>query len=378
MPTNVSGPANLTNWNKSVLFTAARLVFPVDISDIQAGRMVARVQAGVTLLQLHAYLALRGLECSFAPEIGDATVGSLASSTSKDSSLAAPGFFAALVASITFVDEDGELVMLDRAANAAALEDYTSSFSMRGITVELTLVVRPAALIRTVTTSLPTNAALPAALLRLRAEADSMWAAVGLDGAIVEQRWRLPPDSGNFTSAESLVEFYRSYRFNMFSQGRYDQAGTVLPKVAPVHLTHHRYQLVNHYTPVTAEQPRLDFSYFEYPDLLDFERAVAALLRFARGFCDRTGFAPGAFALYFVQRTGRRHARLNYGGPPGWSFVFDPISDDPAEPRWADFCAQLLPLARSLGARLLTSIFLHLLAKDAPAPSGTWQLGAST
>ena len=31
------------------------------------GRMVARVQAGVTLLQLHRYLAKRGLECSFAP-----------------------------------------------------------------------------------------------------------------------------------------------------------------------------------------------------------------------------------------------------------------------------------------------------------------------
>lgn len=31
------------------------------------GRMVARVQAGVTLLQLHRYLAPRGLECSFAP-----------------------------------------------------------------------------------------------------------------------------------------------------------------------------------------------------------------------------------------------------------------------------------------------------------------------
>ena len=31
------------------------------------GRMVARVQAGVTLLQLHRYLAPRGYECSFAP-----------------------------------------------------------------------------------------------------------------------------------------------------------------------------------------------------------------------------------------------------------------------------------------------------------------------
>lgn len=31
------------------------------------GRTVARMQPGVTMLQLHAYLATRGLECSFSP-----------------------------------------------------------------------------------------------------------------------------------------------------------------------------------------------------------------------------------------------------------------------------------------------------------------------
>ena len=62
-----------------------------------------------------------------------------------------------------------QLVTLDRAANASLLEDFTSSYNMRGITVELTVVVRRAALVRTVTTSLVSDAALPAALLRVRA-----------------------------------------------------------------------------------------------------------------------------------------------------------------------------------------------------------------
>ena len=31
------------------------------------GRTVARMQPGVTMLQLHRYLADRGLECSFSP-----------------------------------------------------------------------------------------------------------------------------------------------------------------------------------------------------------------------------------------------------------------------------------------------------------------------
>ena len=48
-----------------------------------------------------------------------------------------------------------QIVTLDRASDTAALEDYTSSYNMRGVTVELTVAVRPAALIRTVTASLP-------------------------------------------------------------------------------------------------------------------------------------------------------------------------------------------------------------------------------
>ncbi len=65
-------------------------------------------------------------------------------------------------------------------------------------------------------------------------------------------------------------------------------------------------------------QARLDFTYFEYSELAGFERIVLALLRFARGYRDSTGFAPGAFALYFVQRTGhRQRTQLNYGGSAG-------------------------------------------------------------
>ncbi len=40
------------------------------------------------------------------------------------------------------------------------------------------------------------------AALQLRAESDNIWAAVGPDGAFVEQRWRLPHDSGNWSSPE--------------------------------------------------------------------------------------------------------------------------------------------------------------------------------
>lgn len=69
------------------------------------------------LLWLAGHVCVRGTLATHVPqvaacacaEIGDATVGSLASCTSKDSSLKAPGYFGALVATVTYVDHTGKV-----------------------------------------------------------------------------------------------------------------------------------------------------------------------------------------------------------------------------------------------------------------------------
>jgi hypothetical protein len=58
---------------------------------------------------------LQDLETSFCPEIGDATVGSLTVTTSKDSSIDGPGYLSALVVEVKYVDE-----VSTAAATAAA------------------------------------------------------------------------------------------------------------------------------------------------------------------------------------------------------------------------------------------------------------------
>ena len=40
---------------------------------------------------------------------------------------------------------------------------------------------------------------------------------------------------------------------------------------------HHRSILVNSYPAVSAQQPRLDFSYYEYPDISRFEEVCLNL-----------------------------------------------------------------------------------------------------
>lgn len=57
---------------------------------------------------------------------------------------------------------------IDRARDMLAMEEYNSSFSMKGVCVELTVVVRPRCLVKTLTTAYPTDASLPGKLLQVR------------------------------------------------------------------------------------------------------------------------------------------------------------------------------------------------------------------
>lgn len=58
---------------------------------------------------------LQDLELSFCPEIGDATAGSLAVTTSKDSSIDGPGYLSALVTEVKYVDEVGTVPQIHRS-----------------------------------------------------------------------------------------------------------------------------------------------------------------------------------------------------------------------------------------------------------------------
>ena len=130
-----------------------------------------------------------------------------------------------------------------------------------------------------------------------------------------------------------LPEVVRRTKFGAFAQGsvpawlltlsRVPLFGRVLDggaaAVAP------RRFFVNRYGPATAGRPRLSFTYYELADFARFPEAVAALLSLARGFEGRTGWSPGALAVYFVRRGGDKETS-NYSGPRGISCTLDPVT----------------------------------------------------
>ncbi|KAK9840823.1 hypothetical protein WJX81_007418 [Elliptochloris bilobata] len=221
--------------------------------------------------------------------------------------------------------------------------------------MDITLRCRPAALIRTRTRSLSTSNGrrLAERILKMRAQCDNVWAVITLTGCVLEQRWGLPGRPLRKQTPWPILEIYRRMRYQTFlvpHTPAFIKLGARFPLPG---LVHHRSLLVNSYPAVTEQQPRLAFSFYEYPGINRFEEIVEGVLRFARDHKAATGFAPAGFTLYFVHREGAR-ARMTVGpytGGQGWSFELDPTCGQPTNPRWLEFCRAFMPWALAHGAR---------------------------
>lgn len=315
-----------------------------------AGREVVRVQAGCRLKKLNSWLQARGREIPFQAEIGEATVGSVAAGDTKESSIDGPGYFSAHVTALAYVDENGALCPLSDLADGAAFYEFKCSFGLSGIIVECCVETRPATLCRSdiSTEVLASPAALAAALLAKQSQCDALLAIVFLHilTSFFDQRYKAGP--GIYTPPESqpqCEEFRLAKRLAI--QHGFD--GVEVPQ--PKGLIYSRADFVNEYWRPSENERRLDFQYYEH-DISQLERVVTESYAFTKSFQERTGYAPGGWATYFVQRPAREKKPFGlYSGGPGVSFSFDPICSNPAEPLWQQFSREYNELAiHRLGA----------------------------
>jgi FAD/FMN-containing dehydrogenase len=265
-----------------------------------AGRQVVRVQAGCRLKKLNMWLQARGLEIPFQAEIGEASVGSVAAGDTKESSLDGPGYFSAHVVAITYVDEKGVLRTVSDHQHGAAFHEFKYSFGLSGIIVECLVETRPATLCRSDISveAFTTAGELAAALLAKHAQCDALLAIVFLDqlASLFDQRFKAGP--GVYTPAESQPEC-DAFRLAKRLAIQHGFDGVEVPQ--PKGLVHSRADFVNEYWRPGANERRLDFQYYEH-DLSQAERVVAESYAFTKAFKERTGYASGGWATYFVRR----------------------------------------------------------------------------
>jgi FAD/FMN-containing dehydrogenase len=264
------------------------------------GRQVVRVQAGCRLKKLNSWLQTRGMEVPFQAEIGEATVGSAAVGDTKDSSLNGSGYFSAHVVALTYVDEKGQLRTLSDHKDGAAFYEFKCSFGLGGIVVECQVEVRPATLCRSDVSvaTFVTPEELAAGILRAREQCDALFAIVFLDQLAVFLDQRYSAGLGATTPDQSQPAC-EAFRFAKPLAIQHGMEGADVPQ--PRRLIYSRADFVNEYWRATADEPRLDFQYYEH-DLNEFTRVVVESYSFTKSFYAATGYTPKAWATFFVNR----------------------------------------------------------------------------
>ncbi len=346
----------------------------------ERGRQTVAVEAGVTLIELHRWLAAREMELPFAAEIGDATIGSLASSISKDSGVGDPALSGTLYKSIvgvTYVDHRGEVVTLkEDAANATQLAAFKSSDGLWGIVVAVDLLVRPAKLLSFSNHVWPTEELMAkfAETTFQVTPSTNYWILLNPEYSLLQERTLAPPGATE-TDPETLGVIVNATRAS-FAKGvvavplAHKSVGQ-----APLKWTTYKHKMVNHYGPLPVPVgnatvgPRLDFTWFEYP-LERFQEVVYSYLVFWTQFKDaHNGFEPAAAATYFVERIpDKPHGWFSMNGEgfdrPGLSFTLDPVYHDPNDPLWQQFLEESVAFARKHGGRTALTQTRFLTRED--------------
>ena len=360
-PSPVSSVGSMLSVTRTVVNDGGTLLCTLKLNDIlgvetdATGRSVVRVQAGCRLKKLHLWLQSRGLEIPFQAEIGDATVGSMVAGDSKDSSLDGAGYFSAGVVAVTYVDEQGTLVTLSDLVDEKALAEFKCSYGLSGVIVECLVEVRPSRLCRSRFTVVTEESpqALAAAIRRMHDECDALFVHVALESlrGVCDQRFSAGP--GVMTPASSQPVFDEMRRSRRLSiQHGLAPHPTVKPPPLPHGIVYSRADMVDEYWRPKGDEPRLDFQYYEH-DLSNLDRVIEESYAFTKQFSKEHGFAPHAWAIYFVRRlpaTKKPHGLYSSG--PGISVSFDPVFSNPVDPLWQQFAKAYNQVAiHSLGGR---------------------------
>ena len=102
------------------------------------------VQAGVNYLTVSRALQERGLQFHITTEIGNVTLGAMATAATKDSSFPGGwGQISSYVESMRFVTPQGEIREIDERDNPDEMQLMRSSYGLFGIVFELTIKARP-------------------------------------------------------------------------------------------------------------------------------------------------------------------------------------------------------------------------------------------
>ncbi|KAM3572143.1 hypothetical protein VYU27_005849 [Nannochloropsis oceanica] len=361
-PTPVRALGNIHTVTEAVVNEGGTVVLMrglraiISVGNDEEGQTVT-AQAGTSLLELHTWLGKKGLEMLVAPEIGDATIGSVVGSVTKD---AGPGpssetgsLYKAIVG-VKYVDHTGQVVVLTKKTNEAALGLFKCSEGLLGIVLEVTFRVFPQRLVRLGLTIMDTKEMVKKISTQILSKGRTAFILVQPELSFIETRE--PAKEGAKASSEFWWQTIAAFKLPNFQHGRVFFPFPLL-KMTPYRANVYRRTQVNHYGEPGPKDTRLDFSWYEYP-FERFEEVITEFNAFTLDFAGRNGgWRPGACATYFMERmTDKPNGWFSCNGKgfdkPGVSFTLDPIYKNPNDPNWRQFVRECNAFAIAHGGRV--------------------------
>jgi FAD/FMN-containing dehydrogenase len=334
-----------------------------DVS-VDLAAMTITVGANITMIRMRDILRALGMQTEVTPEIGTATIGSVACCGTKDSSVGERGLaqISSTVVGMRLVNPKGDVETVTEESDLERLRVLRSSYGLLGIVFEVTLRIQPIVTLRYDYVAFPM---LPAPTRdELLGDADGMLCLLQpfANRIIAERRYIVGgagPRISRFSRAkrlsrDKLWELGTSYFATLLP---YNWFYPLLDQAAAVHLlgVARMGGFLARRADSTIEFSRdrkhyFDFSYFAVP-ASRFPSFLPAYVDLSRGFLRRTGFRPSAMALSYHMRHDE-HALLS--ATPGEDVMtIDAVDHRMNHPRWAEFNRELNEIAADFGGRPL-------------------------
>lgn len=341
--------------------------------------------ANIPMIRMRDVLRGFGMQTEVTPEIGTATVGSLACCGSKDSSVGSRGLsqISSTVVGMRLVNARGEVETVTETSDPERLRVLRSSYGLLGVVFEVTFRIQPGTTLRYAYRSFPLQPALSRD--QLLGDADGMLSFIQpfANRIIVERRFIVGDAATPITpfsrlkrlSRDKLWELGVSYFSTRLPRNWFF---TVLDHAAAAQLLGidrlGGFLARRSDSTVEFESDRkhyFDFTYWAIP-VSRWTDFLPAYVTLCHEFLRRTEFRPAVMALSYHQRRDD-HSTLS-AMPTEDVMTIDAIDSRPTHPRWIQFNRELNEIAADFGGRPIFNQTKHLSRDVVQRTIGTeWQ-----
>ncbi len=323
-----------------------------------------KVGAAVPMIRIRDALRPYGMQTEVAPEIGNATAGSVACCGTKDASIGSTGLaqVGSTVIGLKLVNARGEVEEVSESTDPERMRVIRSSYGLLGVVFEVTFRTQPAVMLRYDYASFPLTP--PPTRAEMLGGADGMLGLVQpyINRILVERRW---VEGDGTQPIGRLSKMKRKVRDKLWETGvsslptllPYNRAFDVLDRgvwtvLGTLHLLGGFRARRSDSTIAFKAKRRhyFDFTFWTLP-ASRWEEFIPAYLRFCDDFRRETGFRVSLISEAYLMNRDDRSLLSPTASED--AFTMDVTDTRANDPRWAEFNRRFNSLVAGFGGRPL-------------------------